>query len=482
MHEARWRTALMQAAREVALPDEVAHIISQTLVAGLRAVDPEPAVARAFAEREGTPGLHAYPLHAWLHEGHTASRAWIPLPPEPQGRVYLVAVGKAAYPMARAAAQALGPRLHRGLVITKDGYAGPPWPHIDVMEAGHPIPDARSVRAARAVHGMLQATGPHDLVLALISGGGSALLTWPADGLSLDDLQAVTQALLASGATIHEINTVRKHLDRVKGGGLARWAAPAAMVTLALSDVLGDDLSVIASGPTVPDPTTFADAWAVLAHYDLLTRVPEAVRAHLEHGRRTGHGETAKPSDPIFRRAWVDVVGSVRVAVEHAQRTCRAQGWRAAILTTTLMGEAHDVGQVFAALGREVLAADRPVARPGCLLAGGETTVTLGPNPGQGGRNQALALATALAWHHLPPRGDIAALVALATDGTDGPTDAAGAVVTPKTVARARGQGLDARAYLRRFDAYTFFRRAGGLLRLGPTRTNVNDLVLLAAW
>ncbi|NPA25994.1 MAG: glycerate kinase, partial [Chloroflexi bacterium] len=457
------------------VPAAVRADLRQSLLAALQAVDPARALQRYRCQRRGRSGVCVPPLRAWLREGARAQSEFVPWP-DPPGRVFLIAVGKAAYPMARAAYEALGGHLAEGLIITKDGYAGPGWPRVTVMEAGHPVPDARSVEAAQRVFRLLQQTQPDDMVLALISGGGSALLTWPADGLTLADLRQVTQALLASGATIHEINTVRKHLDRVKGGGMARWAAPARVITFALSDVLGDDLSVIASGPTVPDPTTFADAWAVLAHYDLLDRVPASVRAYLEQGLRTGQGETAKPDDPIFRRAWAAVIGSVRIAVEAAAKACQARNWTAQILTTTLMGEAHEVAHVWAAVGREMARADRPVPRPGCVLAGGETTVTLGPQPGLGGRNQALALATALAWHALPPAGPMA-LVALATDGTDGPTDAAGAIVTPQTVARARAMGLDARAFLRGFDAYTFFHRAGGLLFTGPTQTNVNDLV-----
>ncbi len=444
-----------------------APTVDAVLRAALAAVEPGAAV-RAHLQRVGET-LRAGPAGA-AEPAFTHDLA--------RGRVFLLAVGKAAYPMALAALPAVADRLAGGLVVTKDGHGGPLPPGLALYEAGHPVPDARSVAAAQAVQRLLHGAGPDDLVLVLLSGGGSALLTWPVPGVTLADMQAVTQALLASGATIHEINAVRKHLDRVKGGGLARWAAPATVLTLVLSDVLGDDLSVIASGPTAPDPSTYADAWAVLERYGLTADLPPGVRAHLQAGLAGRAPETAKPGDPIFRRAGWVVVGSVRHAAEAAQAAAASQGWHAAVLSTVLQGEAREVGRALAAVLHEMARFERPWPRPACVVLGGETTVTLGPNPGRGGRNQELALAAVPLLAGLPR----AALVAFATDGTDGPTDAAGAAVTGETAARARARDLSPTAYLARHDAYAFFQRVGGLLRTGPTRTNVNDLTLLCTW
>jgi hydroxypyruvate reductase len=316
-----------------------------------------------------------------------------------------------------------------------------------------------------------------DLVLAVISGGGSALLTLPASDLSLDDLQATTGLLLRSGATIVELNTVRKHLSQIKGGGLARSAGRAQVVSLVLSDVVGDPLDAIASGPLVPDPTTFEDAWQVLARYDLVAQVPAAVRQRLAAGRRGEVPETPKPGAAIFGRVQTVVVGNNRLAAEAAVEAARAWRLNALLLSTFVEGEAREVARVAAALARELVACNRPVARPACLVWGGETTVTV-QGGGRGGRNQELALAAALALAGVPG----VVLVALGTDGTDGPTDAAGAVATGQTVARARALDLDARAHLADNDAYPFFDALGDLIRTGPTGTNVNDLLFIFAF
>jgi len=306
-----------------------------------------------------------------------------------------------------------------------------------------------------------------DLVVCLISGGGSALLTAPVDGVSLADMQALTAALLGCGASIDEINTLRRHLDRVKGGGLARAAAPARVIGLLLSDVVASPLEAIASGPTAPDPTTSADALAVLARYDLRRRVPGSILNALESNR-----ETPKPGDALFARVHNLIVGSNAVSAQAALSQAEREGFRARLLTTALQGEAARVGRDLAAELRRV------ASRPACLCAGGETTVTLGDAPGRGGRNQELALAAVADLAGLP---DVM-LVTLATDGEDGPTDAAGAVVTGGTLACARALGLDPDDYLRRHDAYAFFDALGDLLKPGPTGTNVNDLTFLFAF
>jgi len=308
-------------------------------------------------------------------------------------------------------------------------------------------------------------------------------LTLPAPGLTLADLQEVTDLLLRVGATIGELNAVRKHLSQLKGGDLARRAAPAAVIGLILSDVVGDPLDVIASGPTAPDPTTFADAWVVLERYGLTSSVPAPVRQHLQAGRAGLLPETPKPGDPLFDRVQNVVVAGNRLAAEAAVTAAQAQGLDALLLSTFVEGEARQVARVAAALAKEVARpADRPsvagpVQRPACLVWGGETTVTV-RGRGTGGRNQELALAAALAMDGLP---DVL-LVALGTDGTDGPTDAAGAVATGETVARARAQGMDPVAYLDDNNSYAFFEGLGDLIRTGPTGTNVNDLMFLFAF
>jgi len=317
-------------------------------------------------------------------------------------------------------------------------------------------------------------------VLCLISGGGSALMTAPVAGVSLADLQALTQTLLACGATINEINTIRKHISQLKGGQLARLAAPATVVSLILSDVVGDPLDVIASGPTVPDPSTFADAWSVLTHYGVENDIPAAIKAHLLAGRAGQLADTPKPGDAIFDRVQNVIFGSNRLAAMAAAETAARLGFEPLLLTTYIEGEARQVGQVAAGLakglvrGETMHPAGQFIARPACLIFGGETTVTL-QGDGKGGRNQEMALAAALAlagWPHI--------LVAcLATDGTDGPTDAAGAFADGATVARAAELGLDAASYLVRNDAYHFFAPLDDLIMTGPTRTNVNDLTLI---
>ncbi len=426
--------------------------LRQMLQAALDAVDPYRAVKRALESPDPpTQALLAAP------------------------RVVVIALGKAAFPMARAAQEVLGARVARGVVVTKAGHASGELPGFRVLIGGHPVPNEGSVRAAAAILAALRGLRPDDAVLLLISGGGSALVTAPHLPLTLADMQRTTALLLASGATIEEINAVRKHLDAVKGGGLARAAAPARVVALVLSDVLGDPLDAIASGPAVPDPTTFADAWAVLERHGLADEVPPTVREWLQRGLRGEAPETPKPGDPLFARVHHRIVGNLALAVEAAAAEAERLGFHTAIATTALQGEAREIGRALAAVLQEMARRDRPLPRPACLLLGGETTVTLGKAPGLGGRNQELALAAVEALAGLPD----AWLVSFATDGTDGPTDAAGAAATGETLARARALGLEPADFLCRHDAYPFWETVGGLLRTGPTQTNVNDLVLL---
>jgi hydroxypyruvate reductase len=391
-------------------------------------------------------------------------------------RIWLVGGGKAATAMAAALYAILGDRLTGGLVVTRYGHRDPALDTgpVEVIEAGHPLPDEAGVAGTQRMAELLGSATGRDLVLAVVSGGGSALLTLPAAGLALVSLQVTTDLLLRSGATIVEMNTVRKHLSQVKGGGLARLAGPATVVGLILSDVVGDPLDVIASGPTAPDVTTFADAWAVLQRYDLIGCVPSAVRERLRAGVEGKLPDTLKPGSASLNRVHNVVVGSNRLAAEAAVDTAQANGLGAMLLSTFVEGEAREVARVAAALAKEIVRHDRPVPRPACLVWGGETTVTV-RGRGRGGRNQELALSAAQSIAGLPG----VLLMALGTDGTDGPTDAAGAVATGETVARAHALGLDPAAHLANNDAYPFFNALDDLIRTGPTGTNVNDLLFL---
>lgn len=465
--------------------------ITRVMAAALDAVEPAAAVGR-FLHREGDTlyaGERSFDLRAL-------------------DRIIVVGAGKAGAPMARAAASILGDRLSAGLVVVKDGHleaqsakrkaqSAEPFTHaqggseapgalppnalrsnaLRLVEAGHPVPDERGVQAAHQIAALLAGLTAHDLVLALISGGGSALLTLPAPGLSLADLQALTAQLLACGASIGEINTLRKHLDSVKGGGLARMAYPAALATFILSDVVGSPLDIIASGPTVPDSSSFADALAIIAAYGLEAQAPPAVLSYLRRGVAGAIPETPRRDDPLFARVSNTLIGSNELAADAAMAAAVAEGFHPLLLTSSLDGEAREAGRLLAAVLREVAGSGRPVPRPACIIAGGETTVTL-RGAGRGGRNQELALAAMPGLAGLPN----VALVALATDGGDGPTDAAGAVVTGMSLARATALGLDPAAYLARNDAYPLFAALGDLLLPGPTATNVNDLTFLFAW
>ena len=428
--------------------------------AALAAVEPGAAVRR-FVERRGERLIAA---------GRDYDLAAVE-------RVLVVGAGKAAAAMAAALHSILGDRLNGGLAVTKHGHAFAGAGPVELVEAGHPLPDEAGAAAAQRMAAMLAGGSGRDLVVAIISGGGSALLALPAAGISLADLQATTDLLLRSGAPIGEVNAVRKHLSQVKGGGLARLAAPNPVIGLILSDVVGDPLDAIASGPTAPDSTTFADAWAVLERYELTGQVPRPVRERLLAGAQGALPETPKPGDPLFERVHNIVVGSNRLAAEAAVEEAGRQGLNALLLSTFVEGEARQVARVAAALAREMASFDRPAARPACLVWGGETTVTV-RGGGQGGRNQELALAAALALDGTPG----VLLAALATDGADGPTGAAGAVATGETVARARAMGLDPAAHLADNDAYPFFYALDDLIQTGPTGTNVNDLLFLFAF
>jgi glycerate 2-kinase len=391
-------------------------------------------------------------------------------------RIVAVGAGKASGLMAQCVEGLLDDRLAGGLVVVKDGHAVPTT-RIVLREAAHPLPDARGVAATAELLGWLGGLGPDDLVLLLLSGGGSALLERPAAGLDLAALQTTTDLLLRAGASIGELNAVRKHLSAVKGGGLARAAGGASVLALVLSDVVGSPLDVIASGPAAPDPSTFADACAVLDRYALWERVPPAVAAHLRAGRGGAVPETPKPGAPELARVRHVIVGDNAQAAVAAVAQARALGLEALLLSTYVEGEAREVGRVLAALARELAQRGGPLPRPACLVLGGETTVTV-RGDGRGGRNQEVALGAAAG---LAGLADVLVLAA-ATDGGDGPTDAAGAWVDGTTLARAAARGLAPDAFLANNDAYHFFAPLGDLLISGPTLTNVNDLMFAYAF
>ena len=383
-----------------------------------------------------------------------------------RGRVVVIGAGKASAAMARAVEDnwpGMKSQLS-GLVITRYGHAVP-CRHIEIVEAAHPVPDVAGRDAARRLLTETVANlTPDDLVLCLISGGGSALLALPGEGITLEDKQALSRALLASGATIGEINCVRKHLSSIKGGRLALACRPARMLTLLISDVPGDDPSVIASGPTLPDATTCADALTVLEKYAI-----PASPAILEY-LRAGHGETPKPDDPAFARGLVRMVATPQLALEAAAERARALGWNAHILSDAIEGEARDVALVHAAIARQVAMHDQPFAAPCVILSGGETTVTV-RGKGRGGRNVEFLLAMALALKGHP---DIHALAA-DSDGVDGAEEIAGALIGPDTLTRARTLGILPVAALADNDGHGFFRALGDSIVTGPTLTNVND-------
>lgn len=397
------------------------------------------------------------------------------LPPPPKGRTVVIGAGKAGGAMAQAV-EALWPAEAplSGLVVTRYHHI-PPRPaglpqRIEVIEASHPVPDAAGLAASQRILQQVQGLTQDDLVLCLISGGGSALLTLPAEGLTLEDKQRINKALLASGANIVEMNCVRKHLSRIKGGRLAAACAPAQVVTLTISDVPGDDPSVIASGPTVPDASTCADALAILKRYKI--DVPAPVLAALEQGAL----ETPKPGSPVFQGQAVHMIATPQQSLEAAAEAARAAGLPAYILSDEIEGESREVGKVHAALARAVAHRGQPFAKPCVILSGGETTVTVRPVPegekrGKGGRAGEFCLGLALA---LQGQAGVWALAA-DTDGIDGMEENAGAWVEPGTLARAQALGMKVERYLDRNDAYGYFQALGDLVVTGPTHTNVND-------
>lgn len=425
--------------------------------AGVRAVAPDAALIR----------------HVCLEDGQLLvdGQSW-KLPR--RGRLLVLGAGKGVAPMGAAVEELLGDRIDTGMLVVKYGH-GLPLQQIAQVEAAHPVPDAAGAAATRALLELAAGAAADDLVLCLLTGGASALTPAPVSGVTLEDMQQVTELLLRSGATITELNAVRKHLSRFSGGQLARTAAPAGVVSVIVSDVVGDALDVIASGPTAPDVSTFADCMDILARYGLGSAMPPAVLHHLRQGQLHQEAETPKPGDALFRHVQNTLVATNRQALDAAAEQARSHGFRPVILTDRMVGEAREQAALLVTQARQMAAELAADAQPVCLLAGGETTVTL-RGRGRGGRNQEMALAASLALQDCP---HICALFA-GTDGTDGPTDAAGGCAWAGNLAVA---GLEqARRALEENDSYAILHHCGALLRTGPTRTNVMDLAILLVW
>jgi hydroxypyruvate reductase len=422
----------------------------QIFQAGLKAADPVEAVLRhvSVSGNALTAGKRRYEL----------SRI---------RRVFVIGAGKASASMAVALERLLGSRIAGGAINVKYGHTAK-LRRVSLKECGHPVPDLAGLCGAEAIAEIAREATAADLLICAISGGASALLPAPAPPVTLAEKQEMTRLLLSCGATIHEINTVRKHISWLKGGQLARMAAPARVISLILSDVIGDDVDAIGSGPTAPDPSTFDDALAILDRHGLRRHAPAPVRTRLEAGARGGDIDETPKSVP---NAYNLVIGSNRLAMDAAVEKAKELGFRTMVLSTTVEGEAREVAHVHAAIAKEIVSSSRPVAAPACVLSGGETTVTVRGN-GLGGRNQEFALAAAL---DIEGMSEVAILSA-GTDGTDGPTDAAGAIADGGTLARARKAGVDARRFLENNDSYRFFAALGDLIHTGPTKTNVMDI------
>ena len=437
-------------------PSPVRADVRRILQAALDAADPYAAVRRALSLK-----------------GHSLQTANCAYDLRRIRRVAVVGAGKAAIPMARAVSDVLRGRVESAFVVTAAAGNVGRKSGIEAAVAGHPIPDRRGLRAAQRILETALSLGSEDLLIVLLSGGASSLLPLPDEGLTLADKQRVTQALLRCGAKIQEINVVRKHLSGIKGGQAVRLAFPARVLSLILSDVIGDPLDIIASGPTAPDSSTFAQALEIISRYGIEKELPPNVLEHLRGGAAGRIPETPKPGDPLFDRVENLIIANNSASVEACAESARGLGYASLALSTTTEGEARDVARAQAALARQVLERGKPICAPACLISGGETTVTL-RGQGRGGRNQEFALAAAMAIDGAPG----IAFLAAGTDGTDGPTDAAGAFADGDTVRLAREKGVSAADCLEANDSYRFFDAVGGLVKTGPTGTNVMDLYL----
>ncbi len=431
------------------------------LAASIAAVDPAAAVA-SHVRREGDRLLF-FSRGSLLKEVDLGGVR----------RILVVGAGKATASMARAVERVFGDRIDAGCICVKDGYTEP-LTKIECIEASHPVPDGRGMAGARKILGLLAGAGEHDLVLSLISGGASALMPLPADPVTLEEKRATTAILLKSGAAIDEINTVRKHLSLVKGGTLARAVKGAAVVNLMVSDVVGDHIDIIGSGPFAPDRSTFRGALGVLERYGIAAAVPAAVARRLRDGANGTIEENPGPDNPVFSRVTNLVIASNIMALEAARKEAEGRGYHAVILSSMIEGDTKDAAFWHSRIAREVVVSSNPLPPPACVISGGETTVTV-RGDGLGGRNMEFALHAAQFIDGL----DGCTIASIGTDGTDGPTDAAGAVIDGATARDAREQGIDIHEYIERNDSYHFHDRLGNLIITGPTNTNVMDVRIL---
>ncbi len=442
------------------MPDKTSNMRDDAikiLKAAIAAVDPENAVKSflSFSNNTLSAGDEKYNLN----EYH---------------RVVVVGAGKASAPMAKAVESILGDRINKGTVVIKYGY-GMLLDRIELIEAGHPVPDENGLAGTQKIADLLDACTENDLIISLISGGGSSLLPMPAQRISLAEKRKVTDEMLKCGADIHEINTVRKHLSSSKGGGLARIAYPATVINLMLSDVIGDDMDVIASGPFVPDSSSFNDALGIINKYELWDRLPVSVIERLKAGSEGRIPETPKEGDPIFEKITNIIIGSNLMACNAAKKEAESTGYHTIILSSAIEGDTTEVAQAHITIARQIILSGNSASLPACIISGGETTVKI-KGSGKGGRNQEFALVSA---KEIAGMDKNIIVLSGGTDGSDGPTDAAGGIVDTKTAARGKAKGLDIDTYLADNDSYNFLKQTGDLLVTGPTRTNVMDVRIL---
>jgi len=429
---------------------------AEIFLAGLQAVAPGAAIRR-FCQLDGntfTVDTHQYDLDLFQ-------------------KIIVLGAGKAGASMAKAIESIFTDRISAGIITVKYNHISE-LQKVNIQEAGHPVPDKNGLKGAEAIYQLASSADEKTLVICLISGGGSALLPLPVKGITLEDKQKTTQVLLECGATIHEINTVRKHLSAIKGGGLARAIYPATLISLILSDVVGDDLDSIASGPCVPDPTTFADCKSIFLRYSIEKDIPENVVHHIESGINGSVLETAKVGQEFFKKTQNVIIGRNFDALLHAKEKAEELGYNTILLSSMLEGITRDVAANHIAIAREIQLHGYPLKRPACILSGGETTVHI-KGTGKGGRNQEFVLAAAIKASDM----DNIVVLSAGTDGTDGPTDAAGAFCDETTADRAQSLGLDPQEYLDNNDSYHFFEKLSNLYKTGPTNTNVMDLRII---
>lgn len=435
---------------------EMRKDISDIFYSGLKAVEPGAAIKRYchLADDHLYIGNRVYDLLQF-------------------NNLFVIGAGKATAPMASALENILGKRITKGVISVKYNHVTE-LSNVRQIEAGHPIPDENGIKGTNTILDMAKDAGEDDLILCLISGGGSALLPGPARGLTLQNKQDTMHVLLSCGAAIHEINTIRKHISQIKGGNLARIAYPATLISLILSDVVGDVPDIIASGPSVPDSSTFHDCMKIIDRYHIMKELPESIVKHIKEGMSGNIPENPKQNDRIFEKTHNLIVGSNMEAILSAQKKAESLNYNTIVLSSMIEGETRHVARVHTAIAREIRKTGLPVQPPACILSGGETTVTI-KGKGKGGRNQEFALASAF---------DIAeekniAVFSGGTDGNDGPTDAAGAISDTNTIKKATELGLDPGKYLANNDSYHFFKQTGDLFITGPTNTNVMDLRII---